>query len=142
MARARDLQTLIDSVKPTAGEMLTVPDLVARRALSVVASCARDAGDCRLLLQALGLMPEDGQAAPFHVAEPVRGNFGAARSATASRSMPPCTSAGTAPARATKNVTPAPDNTCAAPNRRRKCASQTAFEICRVSLLRRSLSSP
>ncbi|MFF1872852.1 hypothetical protein [Kitasatospora herbaricolor] len=58
MARARDLQTLIDSVKPTAGEMLTVPDLVARRALSVVASYARDAGDCRLLLQALGLMPE------------------------------------------------------------------------------------
>ncbi|MFE2914793.1 hypothetical protein [Kitasatospora indigofera] len=62
MADTRDLQTLIDSVEPVAGEMLTVPDPVARRALSVVAAYARDVDDCRLLLQVLGLMPEDGQA--------------------------------------------------------------------------------
>ncbi|MFD0258938.1 hypothetical protein ACFVH7_11785 [Kitasatospora indigofera] len=63
MARARDLQTLTDTVEPVVGEVLLVPDSMARRALSVVASYARDADDCRFLLEVLGLMPEDGQVA-------------------------------------------------------------------------------
>jgi hypothetical protein len=62
VARSRDLQTLIDTVEAVPGEMLPVPGPVARRALAVVASYARDADDCRQLLQALGLIPEDGQA--------------------------------------------------------------------------------
>ncbi|WP_329500540.1 hypothetical protein [Kitasatospora herbaricolor] len=62
MARSRDLQTLIDTVEAVTGEMMPVPEPVARRALSVVASYARDADDCRQILQALGLIPEDEKA--------------------------------------------------------------------------------
>ncbi|MCX5215829.1 hypothetical protein OG689_42530 [Kitasatospora sp. NBC_00240] len=58
MARSRDLRTLTDTVEPVAG-MMPVP--VARRAIVVVASYARDADDCRRLLRALGLIPEEEQ---------------------------------------------------------------------------------
>ncbi|GHH80489.1 hypothetical protein GCM10018781_61100 [Kitasatospora indigofera] len=64
MARARDLQTLIDTVEPVPGGMPALPEPMARRVLSVVARHARDAQDCRLLLEALGLIPDDGQVGP------------------------------------------------------------------------------
>ncbi|MFE2916798.1 hypothetical protein ACFXI0_32600 [Kitasatospora indigofera] len=57
MVRSHDLQMLVDGVEPV-GEMLQVPESVARKAVSVVASYARDAQDCRMLLQVLGLMPD------------------------------------------------------------------------------------
>ena len=59
MVRSRDLQTLIDNVEPVAGGMLPVSEPVAQRALTVVARQARDAQDCRLLLRALGLIPDE-----------------------------------------------------------------------------------
>ncbi|MFE3107226.1 hypothetical protein ACFRKE_36110 [Kitasatospora indigofera] len=108
MARTRDLQTLIDSVEPAAGEMLTVPAPVARRAVSVVASYARDADDCRLLLQALGLAPEDGQEAQ----EPAPG-----RAAVTSTAAGAVTGAWSAPAGGVP-PSPLPDDT--APARRRR----------------------
>ncbi|MFE2916510.1 hypothetical protein ACFXI0_34855 [Kitasatospora indigofera] len=64
MARARDLQTLIDTVEPVAAGTPALPEPVARRVLSVVARHARDAQDRRLLLDALGLIPDDGEAGP------------------------------------------------------------------------------
>ncbi|MFC9328694.1 hypothetical protein [Kitasatospora sp. NPDC057015] len=100
---------LIDSVEPTAGEMLTVPDSVARRALSVVASYARDADDCRLLLQALALMPEDGQAAQ----QPAVGRAEGLPSSTG-----PVAGAGADPESPAAPPFP-PDGTAAAPERRR-----------------------
>ncbi len=57
MVRSRDLRTLIDVVEPVAGGVVSGP--VARRALWVVACHARDAEDCGLLLQVLGLIPEE-----------------------------------------------------------------------------------
>ncbi|MFC9331691.1 hypothetical protein [Kitasatospora sp. NPDC057015] len=59
MVRSRDLQTLIDTVEPVAGGMPVVSEPAARRVLSVVACHARDAEDCRLLLRALGLIPDE-----------------------------------------------------------------------------------
>ncbi|GGV49927.1 hypothetical protein GCM10010495_79620 [Kitasatospora herbaricolor] len=57
MARARDPQTLTDIVEPVAGGMMPGP--VVRRVLTVVACHSRDAEDCRLLLQALGLISDE-----------------------------------------------------------------------------------
>ncbi|MFF3598009.1 hypothetical protein [Kitasatospora indigofera] len=111
MARTRDLQTLIDSVEPSAGEMLTVPGPVARRALSVVASYARDVDDCRLLLQVLGLVSEDGEVAQ----EPAVGHVEGLPS-----SVPgPVAGAGAAPAPAVAPPSPLPDHTAVVRERRR-----------------------
>ncbi|MFF1868798.1 hypothetical protein [Kitasatospora herbaricolor] len=104
MTRSRDLQTLIDTVEPVTGEMLPVPGPVARRALSVVASYARDADDCRRLLQALGLIPEDEQAGeqPAVASGPVDAapavpasgaDSGSARSAVGAPAPPPADAA-------------------------------------------------
>ncbi|GHH80509.1 hypothetical protein GCM10018781_61200 [Kitasatospora indigofera] len=61
MAGTRDLRMLLDSAEPASGDKLHLPDPLVRRALSVVASYARDPEDCRLLLQVLGLMPDEEQ---------------------------------------------------------------------------------
>ncbi|BFV56467.1 hypothetical protein KCMC57_up15710 [Kitasatospora sp. CMC57] len=57
MSRAnRDLTTITDIIEPVDQAL---PATVRARARSVVASYARDRDDCRLLLEALGLVAED-----------------------------------------------------------------------------------
>ncbi|MDQ0312631.1 hypothetical protein J2S46_007187 [Kitasatospora herbaricolor] len=99
MARSRDLQTLIDTVESVTGEMLPVPGPVARRALTVVAGYAHDADDCRLLLRALGLMPDDERAGGAAVV--AGGPAGMASSVPASGD-----SAGSAPTAAASPASP------------------------------------
>lgn len=111
MARARDLQTLIDTVEPVTGEMLPVPGPVARRAFAVVAAYAHDADDCRLLLRALGLMPEDEEAGGAAVV--ASGPEGVAPSGPASGAGSATTAAG-APA------SPRPEDAAPVRDRRRR----------------------
>ncbi|GAA1220658.1 hypothetical protein GCM10009665_08450 [Kitasatospora nipponensis] len=57
---ARDLATITDVIEP-AGD--PVPPTVVARARRTVASYAKDADDCRMLLSALGLGPDTDDAA-------------------------------------------------------------------------------